>query len=82
VMSEVKWKRDRTYHRCEYRTWTLQVWPVGDGRFCWSASLIWIEGNESETLSARGVRASCKEAKAAAIAAVVYRNGEARHESE
>lgn len=81
-MSEVKWKRDRTYHRCEYRTWTLQVWPVGDGRFCWSASLIWIEGNESETLSARGVRASCKAAKAAAIAAVVHRNGEARHESQ
>ena len=81
-MSEVKWKRDRTYHRCEYRTWTLQVWPVGDGRFYWSALLIWIEGNESGTLSARGVRASCKEAKAAAIAAVVYRNGEARHESQ
>jgi hypothetical protein len=80
-MSEPKWKRDRAYHRCEYRTWTLQVWPVGDGRFCWSASLIWIEGNESETLSARGVRASCKAAKAAAIAAVVHRNGEARRES-
>ena len=78
-MSQPKWKRDRIYHRCEYRAWTLQVWPVGDGRFCWSASLIWIDGNESETLSARGVRASCKLAKAAAIAAVVHRNGEARH---
>jgi hypothetical protein len=81
-MSQPRWKRDRTYHHCEYRTWALQVWPVGDGRFCWSASLIWIDGNESETLSARGVRASCKAAKAAAIAAVVHRNGEARHESQ
>lgn len=75
-MSEPKWKRDRIYHRCEYRTWTLQVWPVGDGRFCWSASLLWVCGSESENLGVSGVRASCKLAKTAAIAAVDYRNGE------
>lgn len=81
-MSQPKWKRDSPKcPRCEYRGWTLQVWPVGGGRFGWSASLSWIDGNESETLSARGVRASCKEAKAAAIAAVVHRNGEARHDT-
>ena len=75
-MNKPKWTRDRTYHRCEYRTWTLQVWPVGDGRFCWSASLIWVKGSESEALWVDGVRASCKLAKAAAIAAVDHRGGE------
>ena len=72
-----QWTRDGRKYSAEYRTWRLRVWPVGDGRWLFCCELIWIQGNESEMLTIRGCRASSVRAKAAAIARVDHRGGEA-----